>query len=191
MDEIVRPEPSLIKDVLPKEVFQELLTECLAMKKKNNQEELGRFLLGNKEFPLLQQCFDLSLPKAREVFNSETLLPTYALFCSYQGRKASLFKHKDNNACTYTLDMGVYHGINWGLFVEGKEYFTEPNEAVAFYGNDQEHWRGPFPDPEKNYVGVVFFHYAEPDHWYFTKGPTYMNVLNNTWTERRWRESQG
>jgi hypothetical protein len=52
-----------------------------------------------------------------------------------------------------------------------------PNQALAYYGNDQLHWREKFPNPEKNHVAMIFFHFAEPDHWYFTKGPDYLRVI--------------
>jgi hypothetical protein len=84
--------------------------------------------------------------------------------------------------------MVSYGSTNWGLVVENEEYFVEPNEGLIFYGNDQEHWRGEFPDPHRNSVAVIFFHYAEPDHWYFTKGRDYINVINGTWTEAEWEK---
>ena len=42
------------------------------------------------------------------------------------------------------------------------------------YGNDQEHWREEFPNPETNLVANAFFFYVEPDHWFFTEGPQYL-----------------
>jgi hypothetical protein len=57
-----------------------------------------------------------------------------------------------------------------------------------FMGEKYEHWRDT---KVNNYdkIGVVFFHYVEPDHWFFTEGPGYVekireqnrsnNVINN------------
>jgi hypothetical protein len=45
---------------------------------------------------------------------------------------------------------------------------------VVSYGNDQEHWREEFPDPQHNLVANAFFFYVEPDHWFFTEGPQFL-----------------
>lgn len=187
----MRPDPIIVKNLFNQEDFTSLLTTVLALdKSKNNQTGFGRFGLGDDHLPVLAEYAEKILPKVQEVFNSKTLKHTYTLFCNYQGSEAKLLSHKDNNACTYTFDLCLYYKVNWGLFVEGKEYFAEPNEAIAFYGNDQEHWRGPFPDPDNNYMGVIFFHYAEPDHWFFTKGRDYLLVVNGTMTEEEWLNSK-
>jgi hypothetical protein len=45
-----------------------------------------------------------------------------------------------------------------------------------FMGEKYEHWR---ETKYNNYdkIGVVFFHYVEPDHWYFTEGPGYVEKI--------------
>ncbi len=53
------------------------------------------------------------------------------------------------------------------MWVEGEEYFLEENQGLAFYGEDQEHWRENFPNPVNNQVGQLFVHFVEPDHWFF------------------------
>jgi hypothetical protein len=100
------------------------------------------------------------------------------LFAHYEGQNPSpsLYKHKDDNACTYTLDMCVYQNEPWDLWVEDKNYCLYPNQALAYYGNDQMHWREEFPNPENNHVAMVFFHFAEPDHWWFKEGPQYLHT---------------
>jgi hypothetical protein len=104
-------------------------------------------------------------------------LPTYSFFAHYEGELANLSKHKDNNACTYTIDMCLYQKEEWPLWVEGKSYILQPHDALAYYGEDHEHWRNNFPNPEYNYVAMIFFHFAEPDHWYFNKGPNYIKTI--------------
>jgi hypothetical protein len=76
--------------------------------------------------------------------------------------------------------MCVYQVEPWDLFVDDKPYTLYPNQALGYYGNDQLHWREKFPNPENNHVAMIFFHFAEPDHWYFTKGPEYLytNIRN-------------
>jgi hypothetical protein len=29
------------------------------------------------------------------------------------------------------------------------------------------HWREDFPNPENQKVAMIFFHFVEPDHWWF------------------------
>lgn len=130
-------------------------------------EEFGRYYINDKEFKPLTSYLEHLVPIARDKFNSETLEASYAIFAHYEGKEAKLPKHKDNNACTYTIDLCLYQNTPWGLWVEDKEYMLQENEALAFYGEDQEHWREDFTDPENNVVGQVFFHFVEPDHWFF------------------------
>lgn len=132
-------------------------------------ESFGRYQKSTEEDPNLRFCANTVLDKAKEIFESDTLQFTYGLIVHYEGEQANLFKHKDINACTYTLDICLYQNVDWPLFVEGKQYSLSENEALAFYGEDQEHWREDFPEPNWNKVGMLFLHYAEPDHWFFKK----------------------
>lgn len=36
------------------------------------------------------------------------------------------------------------------------------------------HWREEFPGSKDDHVAMIFFHFAEPDHWYFVEGPNYL-----------------
>lgn len=172
MDAVKRPDPSIVKNVFSEEDFNFLLSTMLNFDKTKYRDydpTFGRYCIDHYELPLLNEYAEKTLTLAKEVFNSQTLKPTYTLFSHYEGEQASLFKHKDTNACTYTLDLCLYYKKNWSIFVKGVEYFVEPNEALAFYGNDQYHWREEFPESDTNFMGVVFFHYAEPDHWFFNQ----------------------
>lgn len=151
-------------------------------------DEFGRKLLGDGSESILKEYSNILLPKVREFFGTETALPSYSLFAEYSSETISLHRHKDANACTYTLDLVLYQNEPWGIFVDGVEFLAEPNEAVMFMGEKYEHWRDT---KVNNYdkIGVVFFHYVEPDHWFFTEGPGYVekireqnrsnNVINN------------
>jgi len=61
----------------------------------------------------------------------------------------------------------LYQNVQWPLIVEDQEYNLDENEALAFYGEEQDHWREDFPVPSWNRVGMLFLHFAEPDHWFF------------------------
>lgn len=107
-------------------------------------------------------------PLAKEIFKSNTLKSTYSLYCKYFGN-ASMEMHKDDNACTYTIDLCVKQDEPWALWVEDLPYVLEENEALCYLGNDQMHGRKPKNLGERNTVEMIFFHYAEPDHWWFVK----------------------
>lgn len=172
----------LIKDpTILNDVFSE--TDFLYLKdflfnhdkpKDHFDKGFGRYHISNQ---LINSYAEKLIPKARDVFNSSALLPSYSLFSHYEGENAKLWKHKDDNACTYTIDLCVYQSEPWDLWVDEKAYTLYPNQALAYYGNDQTHWREEFPNKESGNVAMIFFHFVEPDHWWFTKGPKYIDVL--------------
>jgi hypothetical protein len=156
----------------------------------NFDEWFSRYTISDDFLPEFKKYVDLATVIARDKFDSQTLLPTYALFAHYEGINAKLHKHLDDNACTYTLDMCLYRKTPWDLWVAGEAYDIEPNSSLAYFGNDQLHWRREFTDKENNKVGMVFFHFAEPDHWYFTKGPSYLRVIRKEITDDQWKASK-
>lgn len=170
--------PELISDLLSAEDYSILLKSISNPKSFEYQKGFSRYIISDKSLPLLSQLAEKLTPIAQKVFSSDSLMPTYTLFSHYEGQdpEPSLYKHKDDNACTYTLDLCVYQKEPWDLWVDGKSYTLYPNQALAYYGNDQLHWREKFPNPETNHVAMIFFHFAEPDHWYFTEGPEYLHT---------------
>lgn len=182
--------PQLINNILESKDYKSLLQAISNPKSFEYQKGFSRYVIADNSLPILSEFANKLIPTARKTFNSETLLPTYTLFAHYEGQNPvpSLYKHKDDNACTYTLDMCVYQNEPWDLFVEDMAYTLYPNQALAYYGNDQMHWREEFPNPKTNYVAMVFFHFAEPDHWYFTKGPSYLRVIRNEISEDDWKQ---
>jgi hypothetical protein len=180
--------PQLVNSLLSIEDYDRLIESLKNPKSFGFDPGFSRYCIGDRDLPILKELIDKLTDTAREIFDSKTLLPTYALFAHYEGQDPapSLYKHKDDNACTYTLDMCVYQNEPWDLFVEDNAYTLSNNQALAYYGNEQFHWREEFPNPENNNVGMIFFHYVEPDHWYFTKGPEYLKVVRGQMTEEDW-----
>ncbi len=181
--------PQIIKNFFNNEDLKELQNYL-----QNNHtnygydESFGRYTAGDGDIPEFQKYIDIAENKAREVFNSPTLKHTYSLFAHYE-RNASLYKHKDDNACTYTLDLCLYQNEPWDLWVEGTPYCLKPNQALAYYGNDQLHWREEFPNPTFQQVAMIFFHFAEPDHWFFQKGRDYVSVARGQMSEKEWEKN--
>lgn len=186
-------DPLLIDNLLEPEDYSRLIASLDNPKSFGFTPEFSRYSIGDGGLPILSELSKKITEIARKTFNSPILLPTYTLFAHYEGQDPapSLYKHKDNNACTYTLDMCVYQEEPWDLFVEDKAYTLYPNQALAYYGNDQLHWREEFPNPETNKVAMIFFHFAEPDHWWFTKGLSYLEVVRGQITEEQWKLQNG
>jgi hypothetical protein len=150
---------------------------------RNNQvDENGRWLIGNED-PIIKKYHEILLPLAKKIFKSETLLPTNALFVEYSKNGASLGHHYDANACTYTIDLCFYESHEWPLWVDGNSYSYKENEAVCFYGEEQEHWRETL-NQDNVKIGLAFFHYVEPDHWFFTEGPEYVEEVRNDYRSK-------
>lgn len=167
--------PKIITQLFCDNDFYNLKKLFINYKKFEFQKQFSRWIASENTIPELNY-YSCSLTfLARKIFNSAELLPTYSLFAHYEGESANLHKHKDDNACTYTIDVCIYQKYPWKIYVENTPYTLYPNQALAYYGNDQEHWRERFPEPKTNYVAMVFFHFAEPNHWYFTHGPSYLN----------------
>lgn len=173
-------EPAVIKDLFTEEEHKEL-ADCLSedLYLFSLDKVYRRYFSSDLEVPQLRDALEKLVPQARRIFNSETLLPTYAMFAHYVGPDARLPRHKDDNACTYTIDCCLYQTVPWEIWIEGKPYSLNPNEAVAYSGTDQLHWREKFPGKHGDYVAMVFFHFAEPEHWFFTHGRDHIMTIRN------------
>lgn len=185
-----RPSPKIIKNLFNKADFDYLKMYLYNQPKLETQfdKSFGRYTFNDS---VINDYLSKLVPVAREVFGSDTILPSYGLFAHYEGEHASLFTHVDNNACTYTIDMCIYQTEPWDLNVEGKPYTLYENQALAYYGNDQMHGRGDFPNPESQHVAMIFFHFVEPDHWWYAKNPQYVEVIRGAMSEEDWNSTYG
>ena len=138
------------------------------------------------EHPILIEYEQKLLPVAKEFFESDTLVPSYSLVSEYSGSEAKLINHIDSNACTYTIDMCIYQTEPWTLWVNGKPYLLNENEALAYYGEVMPHGRDPFPNPESQVVCMAFFHFVEPDHWSLNP-ELFQKYHAREWTPPSWR----
>lgn len=177
-----RPEikkPIFVQNLLEPEIFNNAVStlNSYTPEMMSYDRAFGRFMLKDTVGAMPDQLLEHCLDKAREIFGSSTLLPTYSCYVRYKGARANLRHHRDSNACTYTLDLCLTANADWPLVVEEQEYLLNPNEALCFYGEDQLHWRTPFPDKENTVIDMVFLHYVEPDHWWFTHGADYHKVM--------------
>lgn len=160
--------PMLIKNLLSEEDFHMLQSHV-----KNIDKSTTHFYDGYNRYEWnstneLNYIHQKLLPVAREYFESDTLLPSFN-FASWYFGDASLEHHTDINACTYSIDLSAYSTQDWDLFVEGTPYRLAENDALLYYGENQEHWREPLVNPDNNVICNTFFFYVEPDHWFFTQ----------------------
>lgn len=175
--------PYLLKTVLPPDehlALQNLAMNLWSTDKSTYDKGFGRHqwtIWDNTHGPAiepLRRFHEMLLPLAKEEFESETLVPSWCLLSIYEGEEAKLWKHVDDNACTYHINYTIFHKTPWDFYVEGEKFQAEENDAVISYGNDQLHWREEFPDPKHNLVANAFFFYTEPDHWFFKHGPQFL-----------------
>lgn len=155
--------PVKITKLLNIEDYENLLNNLPDLSNALHDAARSRHMTENEHITNLGKKLE---PIAKEIFKSNNLKSTYSLYCRYFG-KASMEMHKDDNACTYTIDMCVRQGEPWALWIEDKPYILEQNEALCYLGNDQTHGRKPKDLGPYDSVEMIFFHYAEPDHWYF------------------------
>jgi hypothetical protein len=160
-------EPMLLKNLLSPEDFQVLQDHVKSIDKSTTRFYDGYNRYEWTDTPELKAVHEKLLPIARQYFESETLLPSFN-FASWYFGDASLEHHTDINACTYSIDLAVYATQDWDLYVEGTPYTLKENDALLYYGENQEHWREPLVNPDNNVVCNVFFFYVEPDHWFHT-----------------------
>jgi len=102
---------------------------------------------------------------------SKTAKQSYIKSAKYSGflnPPPNLPAHLDDNACSYTIDLQLSSNIDWPLYVNGEKFNLEDNWAVVYDGENDLHWREDFPSRNPmSFVHMIFFHFAEPEHWFF------------------------
>jgi hypothetical protein len=169
----------VLQSLLPITELKKLQQLSLNLYLNNPNYNIG---FGRHQWTNLPELFELQnllVELAREEFCSETLVPAWNMLVAYEGIDAKLQKHKDDNACTYHIDLSIFQKQPWGIVVEDTEYILQENDALFLYGNDQEHWRNEFPNPDNNLVINALLFFVEPDHWLFTKGPEYIDTIRS------------
>ena len=156
-------QPIKITDVLKEEEVKDLINNIPDLKDAFLDVPRFRYIKDNDYITNLGKHLE-SL--AKKVFKENNIKSSYSIYCKYFG-KANMNMHKDDNACTYTIDLCIRQTEPWGLWVEDKEFILNPNEALCYMGNDQTHGRYPKDLGPDGSVELVFFHYVQPDHWFF------------------------
>lgn len=96
---------------------------------------------------------------ATSVFG-EAVKPSYS-FLSLYGDQGICPLHVDRPQCKWTLDYCVEQTYPWPIYVEESPYLLGPNEALAYSGTDQPHYRDQI-EPG-NTCNLIFFHFVPVD----------------------------
>lgn len=79
-------DPLLVDNILSKEDYDRLLLALDNPKSFGFDPGFSRYCVGDGGLPILTELANKLVPVARQVFDSEGLLPTYALFAHYEGQ---------------------------------------------------------------------------------------------------------
>lgn len=102
---------------------------------------------------------------------SKTAKQSYIRSAKYSGflnPPPNLLAHLDDNACSYTIDYQLSSNVDWQIHVNGEAFNLKDNWAVVYDGENDLHWRESFPSRNPmSFVHMIFFHFVEPEHWFF------------------------
>lgn len=176
MRKLVNIKAESIVNFLPAPLFEKVKDQILA-KNMGPQGDLFYHTVAGRW--ITDIYFDPETEKeileiAHKTFNDYSLKRAGFHTARYQihnGIVPQLWKHWDQSACQYSLDLCIEKTLDWQLVVEDQEFEEQPNTCVVFSGNDMLHWRTPYPSNDENdYVTLLFMQFAKPDHWFFTDG---------------------
>lgn len=154
-------DPILLENVFDEERFLVLQHLFLMMSKNATINEDYRVFIDSKSDMLLSVVGQELLPLAKKIFNSTNMFSSYTVFSHYENDNSGINPHVDYQEDVYLIDICLYNNGEWGLCVDDKEYFLEPNCAVAFESGKSLHWR---PDkPEGNITAVLLCYYTSID----------------------------
>lgn len=124
---------------------------------------------------------------------SKTAKQSYIKSAKYSGflnPEPNLPAHLDDNACSYTIDYQLSSNVEWDVHINGKAYTLRDNWAVLYDGENDLHWREKFPaNNPLSFVHMIFFHFVEPEHWFFDEPHTTSEKHQSIHNDRLLREA--
>jgi hypothetical protein len=116
--------------------------------------------------PLMESLLMQLRPLVEDV-TGLTLWPTSSFYRLYEPGQ-ELLKHVDRPSCEISLTMNLGFGYNtddkdyrWNIWMDGKEFETNPGDMVVYRGCEVEHWREKFDAPEGSWHAQAFLHYVD------------------------------
>lgn len=91
----------------------------------------------------------------------ESIKPSYCGVSLYCTDWSICPPHFDRPQCKYSIDLCLRQDDVWPLYVDGQAYDLEPNQALAYSGTDNFHWRDRVR--AGNRVTMAFFHFVDND----------------------------
>lgn len=130
----------------------------------------GAKMISSFNDSFLKEILYSNLPKIKELYNVENVIPSYGIFSDY-GDLGEVTRHADEGPCFYTIDLCLYENTPWPFYVEEspgewKEYMPKENQAIFMNASIQNHRRPPVNNPN-NRSGILLLHYAPPEHSFF------------------------
>jgi hypothetical protein len=99
---------------------------------------------------------------------------SFSRYIGNSNKTPVLHPHIDDfDGARITVDVQVRSNTEWSLFVEGREYMLQDNQALVFAGTHQVHWRDSRVLEDGEVMDMLFCHF------------TVNNNTDNTTTEER------
>jgi hypothetical protein len=182
----VKVEARSIVDFFPQELFEKVKAQVLSLNMGPGGPHFyhpvaGRWLT---EINFDDETESEILEIAKKTFGVDTIKRAGFHTARYQkqnGIKPQLWKHVDQSACQYSLDICIEKTVDWQLVADEKTFDEAPNQCIVFCGNDHMHYRPEYPtEDEDKYVTLLFMQFAEPDHWFFSENRS-EGFAENSW----------
>jgi hypothetical protein len=111
-------DPFIVNSIMPPEMLKEIQRYAMGLwaNSPSYSNSFGRHQWANAKE--LYSFHSSLLDLAREKFESDTLQITWNLLSVYEGEQAKLWKHKDDNACTYHIDFCLFQKEPWDIWVD-------------------------------------------------------------------------
>lgn len=155
-------QPILIHNIFDKDRFNLISNQLKEIAKKTGTNSQRRTLVHSDDDLFIKMLGQELIPLAKKIFKINNIVSSHTVFAHYENEDAFLGKHVDYQKEILLIDVAIYSNGAWGVFVDGQEYFFEPNCALAFESGKSEHWRGP--KPSNNISGVLLCYYLSLDY---------------------------
>lgn len=176
----LKVKPHLIKNFFSPEMF-EIVKEVVHATTLGKDEQAYHPMMGRWEsgISLSEDIENYVLEKVRKIFNNNTIVKGYHFTVKYQRRNGcipNLWEHMDQNGSQISINIAIENTANWPLIVNGKSYNQNPNDAVIFCGQQNEHGRPAYPTKDETVCTTqLFMHYSLPDHWIQDKSKSWIH----------------
>jgi hypothetical protein len=166
--------PTSVKNALPTNIYRQVREKLESLDWGPGSSETYHSVASRwiKNVTFTKEVDDKFLELAKENFQDQSLKLSFYYTARYQiheGNIPYLWEHLDQNGTQHTIDLCVIkHKLDdWGIYVDGKLFSEEENQAVFMSTSQQIHSRPPYPsrDPEA-YIVLLFAVYTKEGHWW-------------------------